>query len=155
MKCRCHSRSAVRRWSLPTRGAWIEIRYLSSLYFTTKSLPTRGAWIEILDRLSIKVKSWSLPTRGAWIEIAHHRIDALEGSRSPRGERGLKYDEPCRLQPAPESLPTRGAWIEMHSCRCKAPPSRSLPTRGAWIEIMTVQSGNVSGSVAPHAGSVD
>ena len=33
--------------SLPTRGAWIEIRKVESLYSGLKSLPTRGAWIEI------------------------------------------------------------------------------------------------------------
>ena len=33
------------------------------------SLPTRGAWIEIRLRTGHAVHRQSLPTRGAWIEI--------------------------------------------------------------------------------------
>ena len=43
------------------------LRWMYSVY--PSSLPTRGAWIEMLY-LSATVKLvWSLPTRGAWIEI--------------------------------------------------------------------------------------
>ena len=34
-------------WSLPVRGAWIEIRAFSVLPSPFPSLPVRGAWIEI------------------------------------------------------------------------------------------------------------
>ena len=36
-------------WSLPSRGAWIEIVVLLLLVREVKSLPSRGAWIEIHD----------------------------------------------------------------------------------------------------------
>ena len=54
-------------------------------------------------------------------------------SRSPHGERGLKY----------ESL---GARWETHW---------SLPARGAWIEIVSMMSSIASNGVAPRTGSVD
>ena len=34
-------------WSLPARGAWIEITTGSRISGIRKSLPARGAWIEI------------------------------------------------------------------------------------------------------------
>ena len=34
------------------------------------SLPSRGAWIEIKEQLNAYRASMSLPSRGAWIEIA-------------------------------------------------------------------------------------
>ena len=56
-------------WSLPVRGAWIEIRAFSVLPSPFPSLPVRGAWVEIQVRSSRHRKSTSLPVRGAWIEI--------------------------------------------------------------------------------------
>ena len=80
-------------WSLPLRGAWIEI----FAEFTKKkkrerrspcgerglkyeiilpetgcnwSLPLRGAWIEIGAVGCVSAALGSLPLRGAWIEIA-------------------------------------------------------------------------------------
>ena len=57
-------------------------------------------------------------------------------SRSPCGERGLKYCSPLSVPATKTSLPVRGAWIEMDtahaSTRTVLP---SLPVRGAWIEI--------------------
>ena len=37
----------IRLSSLPTRGAWIEIRIVPTYGVARPSLPTRGAWIEI------------------------------------------------------------------------------------------------------------
>ena len=61
----------------------------------------------------------SLPVRGAWIEIAFPCLAARAySSRSPCGERGLKYHYICDLGPTLElSLPVRGAWIEIISSR--------------------------------------
>ena len=55
------------------------------------SLPARGAWIEIADNPDRGGEEWSLPARGAWIEI-WNGPQVMEGqnSRSPQGERGLK-----------------------------------------------------------------
>ena len=57
------------------------------------SLPPRGAWIEIANRSAPAAKhSASLPPRGAWIEMSKVAgWPAVERTgRSPRGERGLK-----------------------------------------------------------------
>ena len=35
------------RWSPPTRGVWIEIRYASQKFCFCRSPPTRGVWIEM------------------------------------------------------------------------------------------------------------
>ena len=80
--------------SLPSRGAWIEMR--RGLFASARrvmSLPSRGAWIEIIASQGAAAPGWgSLPSRGAWIEI-------LPGGRPPQ---------------AGASLPSRGAWIEIH-----------------------------------------
>ena len=56
----------------------------------------------------------SLPARGAWIEIPH-TIAKKNGkeSRSPQGERGLKYTHGVDKKAVRQSLPARGAWIEI------------------------------------------
>ena len=75
----------------------------------------------------------SLPVRGAWVEIVETRsADAHRGSRSPCGERGLKYTRKRALPHQQGSLPVRGAWVEI------------LPN--SLDRIMTI--------VAPRAGSV-
>ena len=59
----------VADWSLPVRGAWIEIAFAESANVSVMSLPVRGAWIEML-----------LMLLAAMVCIG----------RSPCGERGLK-----------------------------------------------------------------
>ena len=54
-------------WSLPSRGAWIEIYVMDALGNQQESLPSRGAWIEILNSVS---------------------TPPVSCCRSPRGERG-------------------------------------------------------------------
>ena len=142
------------------------------------SLPTRGAWIEITPSPTSTPTRWSLPTRGAWIEIIF--VEATFESlscRSPHGERGLKSlpaaPAQARLPSLPTrgawieirasaiamkflaSLPTRGAWIEISSRRWRRHCHQSLPTRGAWIEITHGLYTECTGTVAPHTGSVD
>ena len=80
------------RGSLPARGAWIEIGKLLAYAHRLRSLPARGAWIEIPTRIDVCDASTSLPARGAWIEISSHMSTVCAAkSRSPHGERGLKY----------------------------------------------------------------
>ena len=111
-------------WSLPVRGAWIEIQralprwttracrspcgerglksYLpNNTCYYIPSLPVRGAWIEIFF---VAVSAFpgvrSLPVRGAWIEIAAVMVFfLLFRGRSPCGERGLKSPlvRPCGI----------------------------------------------------------
>ena len=83
--------------SLPVRGAWIEIcRGVRAARRSDGSLPVRGAWIEIASGSSGRPRrGTSLPVRGAWIEIVDLGTpDRLACSRSPCGERGLKYSKP-------------------------------------------------------------
>ena len=110
-------KAAKKKGSLPVRGAWIEMAWV-----------TDSAWV-----------TGSLPVRGAWIEIAVYvRTSVHQESRSPCGERGLKSLlrawRNCRRC---ASLPVRGAWIEMSISDSALNASSSLPVRGAWIEIGT------------------
>ena len=77
------------------------------------------------------------------------------GSRSPRGERGLKLDRAFPDTETGESLPSRGAWIEILWLCGEDRPGRSLPSRGAWIEIGLKSQSYTGNPVAPLAGSVD
>ena len=80
--------------SLPARGAWIEIpKIVAHSAQLWASLPARGAWIEIFleKRFSPRGQA-SLPARGAWIEMfLCSAFTHLPKSRSPHGERGLKF----------------------------------------------------------------
>ena len=124
-----------REWSLPARGAWVEINprraMLPAIY---PSLPARGAWVEIpSDSISHATQEESLPARGAWVEIAESRkSSAIIPSRSPHGERGLKS---ARSGPHPAR-------------------SGSLPARGAWVEIFPQYRPSSASTVAPRTGSV-
>ena len=120
--------------SLPVRGAWIEIRKKTLHTKISWSLPVRGAWIEIATTLRAVESGTSLPVRGAWIEITLWIFrSALPISRSPCGERGLKFSSVVPI--------------------CAF--ARSLPVRGAWIEILYSATSFSTSSVAPRAGSVD
>ena len=82
--------AGIAAWSLPSRGAWIEI--------PSPPYPCRAAAVAPLagsvDRNGAPLvydatKPASLPSRGAWIEIGRAgRGTRLYGGRSPRGERG-------------------------------------------------------------------
>ena len=56
-----------------------------------QSLPAWGAWIEIIVSGRLHRLHGSLPAWGAWIEIAGVRGGGDGWSRSPHGERGLKF----------------------------------------------------------------
>ena len=151
-----------KRQSLPSRGAWIEICICSGEGGSMRSLPSRGAWIEIfLTRRIGSTPSTSLPSRGAWIEIEDYVLgQAGNASRSPHGERGLKFScfrvfhrIFCRSPHGERglkwrrcrpwtlgfwSLPSRGAWIEIFVGQVIFMQEWSLPSRGAWIEISHV-----------------
>ena len=83
-------------------------------------------------------------------------LDVHLCSRSPQGERGLKYGVEQVSHGVCQSLPARGAWIEIGRNRQRTPAAvRSLPARGAWIEIVNGVSGVRTSEVAPRKGSVD
>ena len=76
--------------SLPSRGAWIEIRSWEAASPFSDVAPLAGS----VDRNYIcpahgPAGNMSLPSRGAWIEMGDSLIQAVENNcRSPRGERG-------------------------------------------------------------------
>ena len=101
------------------------------------SLPSRGARVEIVMTPGAWMTSWSLPSRGARVEIMW-RCPPLRAraSRSPRGERGLKYQKGHQRQHHPGSLPSRGARVEIITFYLPVIlPHKSLPSRGARVEI--------------------
>ena len=145
--------------SRPTRGAWIEMAAVASVFIAGFSRAPHGArGLKSPATTGTTSSSRSRPTRGAWIEMsACARCAARRASRAPHGARGLKSLSAslCKLcyRRAPHgarglksfaasvsvtravSRPTRGAWIEI-SPTCSIPrPATSRPTRGAWIEI--------------------
>ena len=62
------------------------------LLIYVKSLSLRRAWIEIWNNEIRSSRIWSLSLRRAWIEIASTNWEEADASsRSPYGERGLKY----------------------------------------------------------------
>ena len=81
----------------------------------------------------------------------------MRKSRSPHGERGLKYRcaAPAGSVCPGGSLPSRGAWIEIFANRCHSQRRWSLPSRGAWIEILCRWNVSNIFGVAPLTGSVD
>ena len=69
--------------SLPSRGAWIEMRFLSNILAAISSLPSRGAWIEIAGGIVLLLRFMSLPSRGAWIEITQSCDRARQRNVAP------------------------------------------------------------------------
>ena len=75
----------------------------------------------------------------------------MPSSRSPHGERGLKYKKLHDTEAAAMSLSTRRAWIEMYCMDETSLKAESLSTRRAWIEIQTGYSeGNYNLCRSPH-----
>ena len=70
--------------------------------------------------------------RGAWIEIFSANASiAKYASRSPCGERGLKFFRLQRDYQGALSLPVRGAWIEIVHDRVSARFQRVAPRAGS------------------------
>ena len=124
----------MQRRSLPSRGAWIEIRKHRYGHETAlPSLPSRGAWIEISVLLHKKSRRRRSPHGERGLKLIAEPLITNETGRSPHGERGLKWlgdlDDESGVM--------------------------SLPSRGAWIEIGAKGDTDTSGAVAPLTGSVD
>ena len=103
------------------------------------SLPARGAWIEMTAEACIHTnRNYSRSPHGerGLKFILPSRSHSGGSGRSPHGERGLKWRRGVKCKPAYESLPARGAWIEMSDDGVTGYGTPgSLPARGAWIEI--------------------
>ena len=79
----------------------------------------------------------------------------LSASRSPCGERGLKYLQlnHCDVKPGRSPCGERGLKYTLQGRLEESAPS--LPVRGAWIEILQLSPAFDAATVAPRAGSVD
>ncbi len=75
-------------------------------------------------------------------------------SRSPHGERGLKFKFIIEDFLPLKSLPARGAWVEMTVTGAKFLQAKSLPARGAWVEMGKIFPRAMLENVAPRTGSV-
>ena len=101
-----------------------------------ESLSSRRAWIEIATRCRGNRRSRSLSSRRAGIEMGRvSRRAASTSSRSPHGERGLKFSGCGDFAWRMLSLSSRRAWIEIFPVLFSDPSVRSLSSRRAWIEI--------------------
>ena len=170
--------------SLSSRRAWIEIKsnrnsvrlyesrsphgerglkYQIVLIYNLQiqSLSSRRAWIEIrwFDVISWLYNTVALLTESVDWNYTLNQIFQSQNSRSPHGERGLKFIFIGLISFRTLSLSSRRAWIEiwvwilhwwicqaslssrrawieidsLHGAKCKA--TRSLSSRRAWIEI--------------------
>ena len=121
-------------WSLPSRGAWIEIISIDDSISDNTSLPSRGAWIEMQYLLRTAVFYMVAPFTGSvdWNCNESHQRRGVR-RRSLHGERGLKFI---------------GKKENLRECL-------SLPSRGAWIEILSHTASDRAVCVAPFTGSVD
>ena len=123
-----------------------------------RSLPSRGAWIEI------RLTTWLPPCpvsrsphgeRG--LKLIPRRPAADQGRcRSPHGERGLKYHIGALDGGQQRSLPSRGAWIEifLHFFSGTKHEGRS-PHGERGLKSKKVKRYHLPLGVAPLTGSVD
>ena len=101
------------------------------------SLSSWRAWIEICTFQYVKLDIASLSSWRAWIEISDvEKPTKKDYSRSPHGERGLKYASTDCHPASVSSLSSWRAWIEITHSRWLRPHGRSLSSWRAWIEIM-------------------
>ena len=126
------------------------------LGITFGSLPSQGAWIEIRWKLGTAHYIKSLPSQGAWIEIfLCNKVKDLR-CRSPHRERGLKCNITKLITYSRKSLPSQGAWIEIFSVKSSAcnTSSRS-PHRERGLKFYILRFFLCHTAVAPLTGSVD
>ena len=112
--------------SLSSWRAWIEICMTPSrLSATPRSLSSWRAWIEISRTRVWRVCTASRSPHGErGLKYARCLCMIFGGRRSPHGERGLKFGGDSLSEPVFESLSSWRAWIEM-SRRCirrRCPP---------------------------------
>ena len=138
----------------------LKLSFLHHLSKTILSLSSRRAWIEMsLFTTNSYYCSASLSSRRAWIEIiTAAKQEYTEKSRSPRGERGLKYNITplkinfCKVALLAESVDWNSIQLTISIILiCRSPRGerglksaqnnqlrtfhQSLSSRRAWIEM--------------------
>ena len=142
--------------SLPSRGAWIEIKRFGGPHGRGKSLPSRGAWIEIRLLRSSGAGYGSLPSRGAWIEMPRRKWCVSAANVAPlTGSVDRNFVIPVMYRGVCMSLPSRGAWIEISVPSLCKNYGRVAPLTGSVDRNWAVQSIRLYWQVAPLTGSVD
>ena len=74
-------------------------------------------------------------------------------SRSPCGERELKFQDLCRRENTDPSLPTLGAWIEIQRVQCYQEYTFGAPHARARIEITRRTTRKPARTITPHTGN--
>ena len=136
LKCRRHHRRLIWPPSLPSRGAWIEIRQPQDWFWRLYVAPLTGSvdWNSPMIPQNTRRNSRSphgerglkckqgrrwrrtgcrSPHGERGLKLLAEELDVIKFSRSPHGERGLKYGSCLESGKPYWSLPSRGAWIEM------------------------------------------
>ena len=123
-------------WSLPMRGAWIEIYHIAFGVREKSVAPHAGAWIEIILLCENCHEIYVAPHAGAWIEIINFIVFSLSPAcRSPCGERGLKCRSYQKQKQTESRSPCGERGLKYTGQQDIATLRLSLPMRGAWIEI--------------------
>ena len=143
--------------SLPIRGAWIEMPTGVLVVGLDESLPIRGAWIEMRHQSSSNLRYDSRSPSGerGLKYVIHSEVRTIWKRRSPSGERGLKYRQTPMQAGQPGRSPSGERGLKFPHGHGSLVEERSLPIRGAWIEIPTGKPCPRIRPVAPHPGSVD
>ena len=175
LKCRAPAIATINCRTLRARGLKIPTPRQDH---HEASHPSRGAWIEnrYVDLRNGRAAGRT-PHGGAWIEISLAFGRCVGVGRTPHGVRGLKYGPAAYRRDSGQSHPSRGAWIENApvTWTVDGAPGRtphgvrglkymgirqqtfndlSHPSRGAWIEMTRRARGASRTTVAPLTGCI-
>ena len=129
--------------SLPIRGAWIEIVASGGSGIGTRSLPIRGAWIEMSMTKPVCMSSVSRsPSGERGLKYTAESAGNQRGGRSPSGERGLKYLLQGFFKSGGRRSPSGERGLKYTPQRPPPSSHSSLPIRGAWIEMTPISHKN-------------
>ena len=122
--------------SLSSRRAWIEISVGMKCWRPQMSLSSRRAWIEIATRNGRRTPVLSRSPHGErGLKYPSDRLWHVRRRRSPHGERGLKCPHEAvqrtRIRRSPHGERGLKSIREITHCH----QIRSLSSRRAWIEI--------------------
>ena len=140
MKCIKNRKSIIMIWSLPARGAWIEISAMGGqgAYVGCRSPPGERGLKYLWYIKAKKIKPCRSPPGERGLKCAYsQRLALCCRSRSPPGERGLKFlcDGVGKRHLTSRSPPGERGLKSAYPCQEAPCTAESLPARGAWIEI--------------------
>ena len=142
--------------SLPVRGAWVEMPALRCRSAPCPSLPVRGAWVEIYcsDGVSVCRRSRS-PCGERGLKFAFCDFSPAQARRSPCGERGLKSAAPAARLSAGGRSPCGERGLKWHWFRRPYYYTlRRSPCGERGLKCRYLGRVYARSAVAPRAGSV-